>query len=105
MPSEDFDNPRADYPTHENGNGNEDSNEADDPGLDRLIELAESQQVPALLGAADATHTIAGADGPRWRFQGEGTPEGDEILLRSVRNAIKELDAKREREQVPGTAS
>lgn len=89
-----------DKPVHENGNGNGNGNHnaAADPELDQLIEFAESQQVPALLGAADATHTIAGADGPRWRFKGEGTPEGDEVLLLAVRNAIKQIEAKRKRE-------
>jgi hypothetical protein len=92
MPPEDL----KDTHVHENGNGNG-NHKAADPELDQLIELAESQQVPALLGAADATHTIAGADGPRWRFKGEGTPEGDEVLLRAVRNAVKQIEAKRER--------
>lgn len=81
-----------------NGNGNGNGNGAD-PELEQLIEFAESRQVPALLGAADATHTIAGPDGPRWRFEGEGTPEGDKILLRSLQNAIQGIDAKREREK------
>lgn len=87
----------AAHPVDGNGNGNGNGN--GDPELEQLIELAESRQVPELLGAADATHTIAGPDGPRWRFEGEGTREGDEILLRSLENAIQEIDAKREREK------
>jgi len=105
MPPEDPHDIHGDPSAPENGNGNGEGNgNGADHELDQLIELAESRQVPALLRAADATHTIAGADGPRWRFQGEGTPEGDEILLRAVRNAIKQIDAKREREskQEPG---
>jgi nucleotide-binding universal stress UspA family protein len=97
MPPENLQETHVDEPVHGNGNGNGNHNGGDSE-LEQLIELAESRQVPALLRAADATHTIAGADGPRWRFQGEGTPEGDEILLRAVRNAIKQIDAKRERD-------
>lgn len=97
MPPEDLQDTDVDQPVHENGNGNGNGN-GGDPELDQLIELAESRQVPALLRAADATHSIAGADGPRWRFEGEGTSEGDEILLHALRNAIKQIDAKRERE-------
>jgi hypothetical protein len=106
MPPEDLQDTHVDPPAPEDGNGKGNGNGAD-PELDQLIELAESRQVPALLRAADATHTIAGVDGPRWRFQGEGTPEGDEILWRAVRNAIKQIDAKREREskQGPGGGS
>lgn len=108
MPPEKLQEAHADQPAQKNGNGNGNGNHnGGDPELEQLIELAKSRQVPALLGAADATHTIAGADGPRWRFQGEGTPEGDEILLRAVRNAITQIDAKREREshQEPGGGS
>ena len=103
MPPEDLRSTEVDHPVHENGNGNGNGH-GTGLDLDRLIEIAESRQVPALLGSADATHTIAGADGPRWRFEGEGTPEGDEVLLRSVQAAIKQIDARREREskQEPG---
>lgn len=98
MPPENLRDTDVDRPVHENGNGSGNGNK-EDPDLDLLIEIAESQQVPALLRGADATHTIAGVDGPRWRFQGEGTPEGDEVLLRSARAAIKQMDAKREAEK------
>jgi hypothetical protein len=97
MSPEDLHSTDAEHPVHEdsgNGNGN-----GIDPDLARLIEIAESRQVPELLWAADATHTIAGTDGPRWRFEGEGTSEGDEILLSSFRSAFERLDVKRDGEK------
>lgn len=69
-----------------------------DPDLDLLIRIASSRQLPGLLDGADATHTVAGNQGPRWRFEGQGTPEGDNVLESSLRAALKALDAKRERE-------
>lgn len=66
--------------------------------LNSLIKIAESRQVPALINGADATHTIAGADGPRMRFEGQGTAKGDETLLSSVHDAVQQMDLKRERE-------
>jgi len=91
-------------PAHENGNGNGNGN-GNDPDLAQLVEIAESRQVPALLRAADATHTIAGTEGPRWRFEGEGTLEGDEILLNSFQGAIKLLGAEREHGGNKGSGS